>query len=118
MVGALGAGASGCVVDDTYEACVEDADCNDPADRCVAVTVEADRFGEATSGGFCTHECASDAECEYNLGWAGVCYALQESAASLCYQQCEVDTDCWGGNVCRRVALDELTDDLICVPSS
>lgn len=117
-VGALSAGAAGCTVDDTYASCTGDLDCNDVDDRCRFVTIPADSFGPGTSGGFCTHECASDAACEYNFGYDGVCYALEEDPTFLCYQQCDFDSDCWSGNVCRRVELDAITFDYICVPSN
>jgi hypothetical protein len=118
---ALGAGA-GCVVDDTYGTCVVDADCNDLDDTCEALTlVDADTGEVITSGGSCTHACIDDRDCEDQLGFAGVCYALggRDTDPRLCYQRCGDDRDCDFDQVCTPLV--DTTDalvDLVCTPDN
>ena len=108
----LGLGAGGCTIDDTYASCISTSDCNDIADECLEVDIPA----ASTFGGFCSHGCSSDFECEYNFGYDGVCYGLDGSSA-ICYQQCDFDTDCWSGNVCIEIGVGGLVD-FICVPNN
>ena len=103
---------SGCVIDDTYASCFDTSDCNDVDDQCLEVDIPA----ENTFGGFCSRGCTSDFQCETNFGFDGVCYALDSSAA-ICFQQCNVDSDCWSRNVCIPVDLGGGLLDYVCVPN-
>lgn len=97
----------------TYAYCLETADCTDPEDVCVELTVPA----AATSGRLCTRTCASQAECPPGLGFSGACYDVENSGVLLCYQTCEIDADCRAGSVCVQVVTEGATD-FICLPDN
>lgn len=82
-----------CEVDDTYEFCFDELDC-DVGDQCFRVTTGA------SDGSMCSYVCGSSAECESSFGFAGSCLALLGDGVSICYQQCIDDFDCAGTNVC------------------
>ena len=109
----LALSVSACTVDDTYASCVDGADCADPADQCLEVSIPA----EGTFGAMCSYGCTSHATCEPSGFFDGVCYSLEGSAA-ICYQQCDFDSDCWSRNVCISVDLGGGLIDLICVPNN
>jgi hypothetical protein len=113
-VGAMGIGAAGCTLDDTYASCIDTADCNDLDDQCYGLDIPA----EATSGNFCTRECSSDLDCEANFGFEGVCRSF-DGSTNLCHQRCIDNTDCYSTSVCIAVFnVDTGVDEFLCVPDN
>ncbi|MFK7991136.1 MAG: hypothetical protein AB8I08_34270 [Sandaracinaceae bacterium] len=109
----LALGSAGCTIDDTYGGCNTTADCADPLDQCLEVSIPA----EGTLGAFCSSGCDSDLQCESAFGFPGRCYSL-EGSSNICYQACDFDSDCFSSSVCIEVALDGGVVDFICVPDN
>lgn len=102
---------SGCYIDgdSTYAGCDYDGDCNG-GDSCWTVSTSF------SSGGFCSYQCSSDAQCESAFGFRGHCYQL-DGVYSICYQTCDYDRDCYTSSVCAEINLGS-TYDLVCVPDN
>jgi hypothetical protein len=95
----------------TYEWCDFDSDC-EPSDDCVSITI-TNPEGFTVSDGMCTHACADDADCPLsNAGYAGACYEVG-GASALCYERCELDSDCTIGFGCYPTSG---VPDAICLP--
>ena len=102
-----------CTLESTgYLVCDAPGDCSG-RDMCFDVIIPA----EGTDGSMCSHTCTDDGECMAANGFTGACYSL-ESAAAICYQRCDMTSDCFIANVCISVTLPGGTLDGVCVPDN
>lgn len=102
-----------CLLESTaYLTCIDDLDCASP-DTCWDVIIPA----EATDGSVCTATCTDDLDCEDANTFTGACYSL-ESTAAVCYQRCDMTSDCYIDNVCISVTLPGGVLDGVCVPDN
>ena len=83
---------------------------------CFDVTVPMDP-PPGTDGSFCTHTCSDDTDCMPANTFTGASYSLS-GATSVCYQRCDMTSDCFVGNVCISVTLPGGILDGICVPDN
>ena len=113
--GGGGGGGGGSTFGDVYDACLISDDCN-PLEQCY--TVDLRSSVENTFGGLCTHGCGADVDCESRNSFTGACYALQDDAATFCFQRCDLDIDCYNANVCISVTRTDGVLDGICVPNN
>ena len=122
-------GAAGCIVTTSsdpgpvvvdegallYERCVDDLDCDAAADGCYEVDTDVG------VGAMCSAQCFDASDCLAIRGGVGaVCYGLagDPSGISICYEQCDFESDCAVGLSCTD-ALDPsgALIDRICVPN-
>ena len=82
----------GCVVDPTYTYCAASSEC-DVGETCFEVRTSA------SAGAFCSEECASDGQCENNLGFPGSCMNV-DGIGGICFQECDFDSDCFSTSGC------------------
>ena len=97
--------------DTTYNYCADQERCAAP-DRCVTITTEL------TESAMCAPTCETDEDCEPRGPWPGSCLPYFSEGASVCYQRCSQDTDCYLTSSCNEV-IDPATDRIIarvCVP--
>jgi hypothetical protein len=105
--------SAGCTLDNTYAFCVDSDDCNDTRDTCFLVDIPSAN----TYGRFCSRQCSSHGQCEFNFGFEGACYSL-DGAASICYQTCDFDYDCYSSSICLEVLRTDGLFDYLCVPDN
>ncbi len=102
---------SGSAADVMYALCEAADDCGSAAASCYAVDIPE----RNVSGALCTLTCDGDSQCPAANGFTGACYSLG-GAASVCYQRCDMDTDCSAETTCVSLTLPTGLTDGFCLP--
>ncbi|MCB9594019.1 MAG: hypothetical protein H6719_14895 [Sandaracinaceae bacterium] len=106
--GLADAGLADAGVDRTYDYCATSTECS-MEQTCFEIRTSA------TAGAACARECSSDAVCERNNGFPGACLNV-DGLGGICFQQCEVASDCVSSSSCFDFTDADGFTDRVCLP--
>lgn len=108
--GSGGAGGSATTTTPIGATCVTDADCE--GGRCMVPTVDEPVFGGGIAGGYCTRDCASDADC----GASAKC--LAGGTGQTCVERCALGPALGGVGDALDAAKCHGREDVGCAPAA